>query len=70
MKGYYSKSLPSEEDGYVFSKQEWVEMVRCGTFIPDDGSGYWATDKGYDRTLPVFHGQMPEDATHVVWYNK
>ena len=69
MKGHYNYPLPKGEDGDVFSLTEWKAYVKKGWFLPDDGSGYQATELGYDRTLNAFD-PIAEDCTHIVWFNK
>lgn len=69
MKGYYSKPLPHEDDGEVITLPDWVMYVDTGVCTPYDGTGYQATELGYDRTLDAF-AEKAEDCTHIVWFNK
>ena len=79
-------SLPGEMvyvDGKyddLLTLDEFLECVRDGAFIDDDGFGNWATatkklpgwiDGGVSPSR-VSSGQSvpPAWATHVVWYNK
>lgn len=59
----------TEEDGSMFTKEDWADIVRDGACAPDDGSGYWADINEYDTNYDAF-GPAPEWATHVAWYNK
>lgn len=53
----------------IMSVEEWQANVDFGSFIPSDGSGYWAK-KDVCSTLSVWSVEKPEWATHVAWYNK
>jgi hypothetical protein len=53
---------------------EFIECVRSGFFIDDDGIGRYATktemtDK-YISPSDVAHGKVDWRFTHVVWFNK
>ena len=65
---YETTPLPKEDSGSIFEVKEWDEAVLSGAFIPDDGSGYWATKDGY-VAISVWDTK-PDWATHVVWFNK
>lgn len=69
MKGYYSKPLPHEDDGEVWSLEDWQDLLDLDIVSPDYGTGYQATELGYDRTLDAF-AEKAEDCTHIVWFNK
>lgn len=69
MKGYYNYPLPHEDDGEVFSLEDWIELVSVGAVNHYDGSGYQATLLGYDRTLDAF-AMKADDCTHIIWFNK
>lgn len=69
MKGHYNYPLPKGDDGDVFTLREWQSYAKQGWFLPDDGSGYQASELGYDRTLDAFDTKA-EDCTHIVWFNK
>lgn len=60
---------PIPEYAHVMSEKEWNESVESGCFIPYDGSGYWATEKGMDPNADAFYPK-PDWATHVAWFNK
>lgn len=60
-----------DEYGDVFTADEWMaEGCRGMSFIPSDGSGYWANERGYSYAHPDIFGHKPEWATHVAWYNQ
>ena len=65
------ESLEEFKDfGDKFSAEEWInEGLRDHMFIPSDGCGYWATNKGYSYEHAGLWGRKPEWATHVIWYN-
>lgn len=65
MRGY-TREVDPETD--VFTVEEWKEAVANGSFVNDDGSGFWMKD-GKESQDEVFSTE-PEDATHVAWYNK
>lgn len=66
----YEEPIP--EYGHVMTMEEFRESVRLGMFIDYDGSGYPAKDGKMMRKYirPSDLDQIPEDATHVVWFNK
>ena len=68
MSRIYSAKLDDDEFGDLFTVNEWLSEVKniwCSNY---DGSGYWVKD-GYVSNDEVFSSE-PEDATHVIWYNK
>jgi hypothetical protein len=54
--------------GDLMTLEEFEENVACFAITPDDGSGVWATES----LVSPFScwGDRPEEATHVMWYNK
>lgn len=52
----------------LMTLSEWEECVNAGCFIPDDGVGYYGTEKSYSYKYDSF-GEPPVGATHVHWYN-
>ncbi len=65
---YEPKMFDFPEYGDVFTLEDWDKSVVAGAFIPDDGDGYWATEKQYAH-ISVWDTK-PDWATHVVWFNK
>jgi hypothetical protein len=60
-----------DEDDHVLTVAEFKEAG----FIDYDGFGYPAKDgreaEGYEhRIRPSEIGEIPADATHIVWYNR
>jgi len=66
----YTDDIPDFAD--VMTKDDFiVQVLQNGFFTPDDGSGYPAKDGKMDRTRDVFPlAGIPDDATHVAWFNK
>lgn len=52
----------------LMSAEEFLDYADSGTIIPDDGSGYWATENKISR-ISCWVDQ-PDWATHVCWFNK
>ena len=52
----------------LMEADEFLSYCNSGAIIPDDGFGYWATDKKISD-ISAFENQ-PTWATHVCWYNK
>jgi hypothetical protein len=57
----------------VYTVLDFRDAVKSGAFIDDDGYGYpvrngLANDKIVIRPSQVT--AIPEDATHVVWFNR
>ena len=55
----YNKQISKHGDVYTLS--DFIDRVNDGTIGNFDGDGYWC------QTL---FSSEPEDATHVVWFNK
>lgn len=56
--------------GEHFELKDFAELVRLGVFTPDDGSGYWATDREYSDQHIWDSTVRPRWATHVMWFSK
>ena len=57
----------------VYTVKEFKEMVKSGGFIDYDGYGHPVKNKMCNPDIIVKPSKVkdiPEDATHVVWYNK
>ena len=63
----YNKQIDKHDD--VFALADFIDNVNMGYIGNFDGSGYWCKDGLYSRDDEVFSSE-PEDATHVVWFNK
>ncbi len=62
----------SDEDD-VYTVEEFKKAVECNAFIDYDGYGYPVKNKLADPKiiiLPSKIDQIPEDATHIVWFNR
>ena len=70
----YFKELPDYGDHMTFAS--FKSLVDCGAFIDYDGHGKLATeDKAsnvlvYPSNLSDPEVEIPDWATHVVWFNK
>lgn len=67
----YGRTLDFEDD--VYTVEEFIGCVKCGAFIDYDGFGYPVKDKLADTTIEIKPSKLyriPEDATHIVWYNR
>lgn len=65
-------SGPVDEDD-VYTVAEFSEHVRNRSFIDYDGYGRPVKDNLADETVcihPSTIERIPEDATHIVWYNR
>ena len=58
----------------VFTVTDFLEMVSCGGFIDYDGYGYPVKDDLYDKSIIIrpsnVNEVLPEDATHIIWFNR
>jgi hypothetical protein len=63
-------SEPGEDD--VYTVEEFLTHVKNGQFIDSDGFGHPVKEKLADPQWFIRPSELniPEDATHVVWYNK
>ena len=63
---------PEDEDD-VYTVKEFLELCRNGALIAYDGHGYPVKNMMADPTLrikPSGVQRIPNDATHIVWYNR
>jgi hypothetical protein len=71
-KPHVAYTEPLEEDeGDLFTVNEFLISVNDGCLIDYDGYGYAVKDgkKSKYVVLPSESDLIPKDATHVVWYN-
>jgi len=69
--GKYGCGSEGEDD--VYTVEEFREFVDSGMFIDYDGFGYPVKDSKADPNIwikPSRLYEIPEDATHIVWYNR
>jgi hypothetical protein len=63
---------PDDEDD-VYTVDEFRNLVEAGMFIDYDGFGHPVKDGKADSGINIYPSQVskiPEDATHIVWYNQ
>jgi hypothetical protein len=68
----YGCNLQNDEDD-VYTIEEFIECCECGAFIDYDGHGYPVKDNLSDWMIlikPSTLDKIPQDATHIVWYNR
>jgi len=62
----------AEEQGDLFTIQEFIDMCECGAWL--DGTGCYAyQDKVsniYLSPSDLLCGELRDDFTHVMWYNQ
>ncbi len=67
----YTEKVADDDD--VMTVEQFIKMCMCGALIDYDGFGH-AVKNGYlDPTFdvtPSYLGSIPDDATHIVWYNR
>jgi hypothetical protein len=71
-----------EKCGDVYTIDEFQEMVDDGSVMDNDGHAHWSTLTHEYRTKNIYDfsdfvrpsafnpSVAPEDATHVIWFNK
>lgn len=66
----YDKEIPDYAD--VMAKEDFITQVSDnGFFTEDDGTGYPAKDGKMAENQFVFPlSRIPDDATHIAWFNK
>lgn len=69
----YSAEVPKGID--LMTKEEFLEEVKAGSLTIDDGHGYPVKNNKMNPDSkiipsPIGVTPIPEDATHIAWYNK
>ncbi|RJR12836.1 hypothetical protein C4588_01670 [Candidatus Parcubacteria bacterium] len=67
----YSEDIPDYGD--LMDVAEFQEACRLHYFIDYDGYGHPAKNGKMDGRANIFpskYFELPEDATHVVWFNR
>lgn len=67
----YSELIPDYAD--IMTIEEFKEEVKGGMFIDYDGFGHPVKDGMEDEKIYIYPSkihEIPEDATHIAWYNK
>lgn len=57
----------------VYTVEEFINCCKRSSFIDYDGHGYPVKNSLADETIcikPSRFNAIPEDATHIVWYNR
>lgn len=62
----YNEDIPKYGD--LMTLQDFQEAVDCGMFTDYDGHGYYVKDNKMSRSN--VWNEKPEDATHVMWFNR
>lgn len=62
--------VESDHVGEVYTIDEFIDLVKVGAFIPDDGFGVFGTETHYNYEYFAWSTIPPKDATHVHWFNK
>jgi hypothetical protein len=58
-------------DDDLYTVEEWVAHCKVGAFTNYDGCGNLIIDgKRANGIVPSLVDQIPDNATHVIWYNK
>lgn len=63
---------PEDEDD-VYTVEQFKEFCKRGAFIDYDGFGHPVKDNMCDPSIcvrPSKLNDIPDDATHIVWYNR
>lgn len=66
----YDKEL---SDGELMTVDDFRQQVRISAFIDYDGYGHPVRDGKMDRSIDILPSKIeaiPEDATHILWFNK
>jgi hypothetical protein len=67
----YGNTKNGEDD--VYTVEEFKERTRSGMFIDYDGHGYPVKNSTANTGIiirPSKINDIPEDATHIVWFNR
>jgi len=62
-----------DEDDDVYTLEDFIDCVKSGGFIDDDGFGHPVKDDKMNMDIwvkPSRLEEIPADATHIVWYNR
>jgi hypothetical protein len=67
----YVTQIP--EYSYLIERKEFIKEVKSSLFTDYDGFGHPAKDDLMDQTVYIWPSRissLPEDCTHIVWFNK
>lgn len=63
-----------DNDDDVYTIEEFRGQIETCGFIDYDGHGYPVKNSLADRSITVkpstFEEDLPNDATHIIWYNR
>ena len=65
----YKRKFEAKEDDMFVTVREWLDECKNIGFFNSDGHGRWVKD-GYINDHDEVFSSEPQDATHVIWYNK
>ena len=63
---------PEDEDD-VYTVEEFRDCCEVGAFIDYDGFGYPVKNSLADNSITIVPSRLeeiPEDATHIIWFNR
>jgi len=69
--GQYGCGPENEDD--VYTVEEFKDFCKKLLFVDYDGFGYPVKDKKSDITITIVPSrieEIPEDATHIIWFNR
>jgi hypothetical protein len=69
--GEYKETVPDYGD--LMTVKDFMDSCVIGAFIDYDGYGHPVKDgkmMGSVAVLPSKRREIPEDATHIVWFNR
>lgn len=63
-----------EWKGDLYTLERFIDLVKNGGFIDDDGFGYYATDE-VKSDITIYPSDIMEniyrkDFTHIIWFNR
>ena len=68
------KLVPIPDNGNHMTTVDFLAGCESGTFVDNDGFGYWATEDKMTHIVvypsEVLGGTMVTNYTHVVWFTK
>ena len=70
--GNYTKPVSEDFFGELYTAEEYLSMMNDGCFY-NDGHGHPVKDGMLDDEIYIDPPSLvvwPEDATHIMWYNK
>jgi hypothetical protein len=66
---WVSNRKPIPKYGTVFEIQEFIDDVKQGYIISDDGHGFYADEKGM-TSIPVSCDDILSEFSHIVWFGR